>query len=158
MKGIDRVLQKILRSGKVVNTLNLKGSDREHDVPIFILQAANTLNLKGNDRLVLSHQSQTPRILKGGDRQNEDYFLNLEGIDRNRSLYFFYWLGIFCNYLILDFIFFGYCFSITNSSTNSSRGVVQNPKINCPARKISQKIKNFKIFPKNNQQISQNSK
>ena len=45
-------------------------------------------------------------------------------------------------------LFFGYCFSIANSSTNSSCGVAQNPKNNCPARKISQKIKNFKIFPK----------
>ena len=89
LKGSDRVLQKILRSGKVVNTWNLKGSDREHDVPIFILQAANTLNLKGNDR-VLSHQSQTPRILKGNDRQNEDYFLNLEGSDRKGEILLVY--------------------------------------------------------------------
>ena len=95
----------------VVSTTNLKGSDRKHDVPIFILQAANTLNLKGNDR-VLSHQSQTPRILKGSDRarlpislrpwvvntlklkgidrQNEDYFLNLEGSDRKGEILLVY--------------------------------------------------------------------
>ena len=92
LKGSDRHDGFPFKEGKVVSTTILKGSDREHDVPIFILQAANTLNLKGNDR-VLSHQSQTPRILKGSDRQNEDYFLNLEGIDGNRSLYIFFFIN-----------------------------------------------------------------
>ena len=58
--------------------------------PFFILQAVDIMNLKGNDRLVLSHQLQTPRILKENDKQNEDYFLNLEGSGRNRSLYIFF--------------------------------------------------------------------
>ena len=58
--------------------------------PFFILQAVDIMNLKGSDRLVLSHQLQTPRILKENDRQNEDYFLNLEGSGGNRSLYIFF--------------------------------------------------------------------
>ena len=77
LKGSDRFNSIATIGMPVVNTLDLKGGDREHDVPIFILQDVTTLNLKGNDRLVLSHQSQTPRILKGNDRQNEDYFSEL---------------------------------------------------------------------------------